>query len=233
MKAPGTEKSTTFLPPKSCSVLRSWIPSVVGTLSVAAGSLSPTWIAIVILLLQGAGSEVFARDVVERVEHAVAHGDRERLEPIALARTGDAEAVVDAEQRAVGRAHEVAPLAIEELVGRPVERRSDVRTAIHVRVARRRRDARRASAARGRADAKPRASPSAISSTRHSAVPTASGKAQPSAFSIAATSAGSSGAVGGAKRASTAPSRPITNFPKFHLTSPALFGADRAAVSHA
>src|ERR1700677_1700781 len=41
-----------------------------------------------------------------------------------------------------------------------------------------------------------------------------------SAASIAFATSGESGVVFGSNRASIFPSRPITNFPKFHLTSP-------------
>lgn len=43
---------------------------------------------------------------------------------------------------------------------------------------------------------------------------------QANAFSIACTTAGSSGAVRGEKRASTRPSLPTRNFSKFQLMSP-------------
>ncbi len=46
------------------------------------------------------------------------------------------------------------------------------------------------------------------------------GSAQPSAFSIAWMTAGSSGAVRGEKRARTRPSLPSRNFSKFQVMSP-------------
>src|SRR5262245_49324916 len=115
------------------------MPSAVGTLSVAAGSLSPTLMAMGSssgLDWNGrddASSREVVRELVERVDHRVAHGDRERLETIAAARAGDAVPVLHAEERAVRRAQDEALLAVHELVGRPVERRPDVRAAVHVR----------------------------------------------------------------------------------------------------
>ena len=52
VNAPGTENSTTFLPLKSSSVVRSCGPSLVITLNVPAGILSPALIAIYVSLVR-------------------------------------------------------------------------------------------------------------------------------------------------------------------------------------
>ena len=96
----------------------------------------------------------------------------DRLQPVAEARAAQAFAVGDAELGAVRGADDTAAVGREEAVGRPVERRADMRAGIHVdmhRIALA--DGEQAGEAARCAGGKPLEAPSGSSSSRQRARP--------------------------------------------------------------